>query len=359
MPVSTAFEGKIEYMQILDKDGNVDAGLEPKLPKEMLDRMYRLMVLARLWDRKCIALQRTGRMYTYPPLEGQEAVPVASALAAAPADWLFPSYREWFIYHIRGGPLSMLDLTWMGVEEGLKLDKRLRVFPYPVPIATQLPHAVGAAYALRQKGENAACIALCGDGATSEGDFHDALNFAGVWNAPCVFVISNNGWAISVPRRMQTRSETLAQKALAYGLKGVQVDGNDALAVYRAVKEAADTARAGKGPQVVECVTYRMGPHTTADDPKKYRTDEELAYWRERDPITRFRTYLQKKGLWNESYGKTVNDAAAKLVEEAILEAEAFRQDPKDMFRYLYAKMPRNLEEQMAECFGEQDRPQE
>lgn len=352
MPIANVYEGRIGHMQILDKDGNVDAALEPKLPPMTLDRMYRLMVLQRTWDKKCIALQRTGRMYTYAPVEGQEAVSVGATLASEPSDWLFPTYREWFVYHIRGGPLEQVNWTWMGIEEGLKLDKGIRVFPYAVPISSHLPHAVGAAYALRIKGEKAACIAFCGDGATSEGDFHDAMNFAGVWNVPAVFLVSNNGWAISLPRKEQTRSETLAQKALAYGFGGIQVDGNDILAVYRAVKEAADNARAGNGPHLVECITYRMGPHTTADDPKKYRSEEELAYWRERDPITRFRLYLQKKGIWSEAYEKQVGEEAAQRVEDAVMKAEAFQADPKEIFRHVFAAMTEDLAEQMGECFG-------
>ncbi|MFH0737258.1 MAG: pyruvate dehydrogenase (acetyl-transferring) E1 component subunit alpha [Candidatus Micrarchaeota archaeon] len=351
MPISTVFEGKVEHMQILDKDGNVDAKLEPKLPKETLDRMYRSMVLARVWDRKCVALQRTGRMFTYAPLEGQEAIGVGAVNAVLKEDWMFPTYREFWIYHLRGGPLEQVDLNWMGVEEGLKLDKNARIFPYAVPISSHLPHAVGAAYALRQKGEKSACIAFCGDGATSEGDFHDAMNFAGVWNAPVVFVMSNNGWAISVPRKNQTHSKTLAQKALAYGFEGVQVDGNDILAVYKAVKDAADAAREGAGPKAIECITYRMGPHTTADDPKRYRTEDELAFWRERDPISRFRIYLERKGAWNESYEKAVFDEATRKVEVALVKAEAFRQDPRDMFRFIFAGMTKDLQEQMGECF--------
>jgi len=290
-------------------------------------------------------------MYTYAPIQGQEAIAVGAALAAGKDDWLFPTYRAWIAYHIRGGPLEQVNLTWMGIEEGLKLDKKLRVFPYAIPIATNLPHAVGAAHALSLRKEKAACIAFCGDGATSEGDFHDALNFAGVWNAPCVFVISNNGWAISVPREKQTHSKTLAQKALAYGFGGIQVDGNDVLAVYKAVKEAADNAKAGKGPQVVECITYRMGAHTTADDPKKYRKEKDVTYWRERDPIERFKVYLKKKGIWTDRYEKAVDNEVNRKIEVAIVKAESFRQDPKDMFRYTYAEMTKDLEEQMEECF--------
>ncbi len=353
MPISTSFEGRVESMSILDKDGKADRSLEPKLDDAMLERMYSLMVLGRTWDKKCLALQRTGRMYTFPPLEGQEAICVGATLASSPRDWLFPTYREAsLVYHMRGHPAYMSNLMWMGLEEGLRLEPKTRCFPYATPIATQLPHAVGAAYALRMKGEDAASVAFCGDGGTSEGDFHDALNFAGVWNAPCVFIVSNNQWAISVPRRMQTRSETIAQKALAYGFAGVQVDGNDILSVYKAAGDALARARSGKGPMLIECITYRMGPHTTADDPKRYRSEEELAYWRERDPITRFRKYLEGKGIWSEAFEKKVQEDVAAFVEKAVKEAEAYKPEPRDMFRHMYAKMPKELEKQMEECFG-------
>ncbi|MEW6035857.1 MAG: pyruvate dehydrogenase (acetyl-transferring) E1 component subunit alpha [Candidatus Micrarchaeota archaeon] len=350
--MTTAYQGKVERLEILDKDGNVDAKLEPKLPSETLDRMYRLMVLARVWDRKCLALQRTGRMYTYAPVEGQEAISVACALAAAPEDWLFPTYRESFVYHVRGAPLWELNIGWMGWEEGLKLDKKLRCFPLAIPIGTQHAHAVGAAYAMKMKGEKAAAIVFGGDGSTSEGDFHDALNFAGVLETGNVFLISNNQYAISVPRKWQTKSETIAQKALAYGIRGIQVDGNDVLAMYAAVREASEMAKAGKST-LIEAVTYRMGPHTTADDPKKYRDEKEVAYWRERDPIRRFQAYLKGKGIWSEKYEEEVGTSAAALVEEGVAKAEAFSGNPKDIFKFVFAKTPKDVEEQMKECFGE------
>ncbi len=352
MPITQVFEGKVDYMQIIDKDGVVDSKLEPKLPNELLEKMYRFMVLGRIWDKKCLVLQRTGRMYTYAPLEGQEAIAVGSTLATESGDWIFPTYRESFIYHIRGTPLDMINVAWMGMEDGLKIDPSLCCFPIAVPIATQFVHAVGGAYSLRAKGIKSAVLSYGGDGSTSEGDFHDALNFAGVWNSPCVFIVSNNQWAISVPRKWQTKSETIAQKALAYGFKGIQVDGNDVLAVYSAVKEAADNARLGKGPVLIEAITYRMGPHTTADDPKKYRSEEEVAYWRERDPIKRFQIYLQKKGIWNEEYEQKLIADCAKIVEDAVTKAEAYTQDPKDMFKFVFAKMTKDTKEQMDECFG-------
>ncbi len=353
MPINRVYEGHIDHLQILDKDGNVDKALEPDIPRETLERMYYYLVLARTWDRKCLALQRTGRMYTYAPLEGQEAVQVGVCFAILPTDWLFPTYRESFAYHIRGLPLETVNLGWMGMEEGLKLNRKLRSFPYVVPIGSQLPHAVGGAYAMKMKGGKCAVIACGGDGSTSEGDFHDALNFAGVLGTPSVFVISNNQYAISTPRKWQTASETIAQKALAYGLRGMQVDGNDILAVYRSVKEAADSVREGGSGVLLEMITYRMGPHTTSDDPKKYRDAQEEAYWRDRDPIKRFQVYLKNKGIWNDGFEGKIQADAAKAVEDAVAKAEAFKPDPKDMFRFVFAKMARDTEEQMKECFGE------
>jgi pyruvate dehydrogenase E1 component alpha subunit len=353
MPITRVFEGSVDYLQILDKDGNVDKALEPKIDDTLLKAMYKGMVLARVWDHKYMALQRTGRMFTYPPIEGQEAIAVGATLACAKEDWLFPTYREAsIVYYLRGHPASSSILIWMGLEEGLRLDNRIRCFPYATPIGTQLPHAVGAAYALESRGEKSATLVFCGDGATSEGDFHDAMNFAGVWNTPTVFIISNNQYAISVPRKWQTKSETLAQKALAYGFKGIQVDGNDILAVYRAVKDAAENARSGKGPVAIEFITYRMGPHTTADDPKRYRNEEEVGIWRDRDPIKRFQIYLKGKGIWDERFEKMVNDEAVKIVEDAVVKAEGYIPDPKDIFTFNYATMPKDLKKQMEECLG-------
>lgn len=350
MPIKKVFEGTVDYIQILDKDGKVDKELEPEIPNKILDSLYRHMITARAWDKKCIALQRTGRMFTYPPCQGQEAVFVGAGMAIDKDDWLFPSYRESYMYYMKGIPLSTINMSWMGWEEGLKLSKEFKSFPYAIPIATQLPHAVGAAYAMKMQEKKAAVLVFGGDGSTSEGEFHDALNFAGVLETPNVFIISNNQYAISVPRKWQTKSETIAQKALAYGFKGVQVDGNDVLAVYKAVQEALRHAREN-GPILLECITYRMGPHTTADDPTKYRNEEEVAYWADRDPIKRFQVYLKSKGIWSEAYQKQVEAEAAKVVEDAVAEAEAFKGNPKDMFRYVLADMPKDLEEQMKEAF--------
>ncbi len=353
MPIEKVFEGSVDYVQILDKDGKVDRKLEPKLSEKLLTDMYRNMVLARKWDRKCLALQRTGRMYTYAPLEGQEAIQVGAGHAVDDKDWVFPTYRESFLYYMRGAPLWMLNVGWKGMEDGLKLDKKLRAFPYAVPIGTQHPIATGAGYALKMKKEKAAALCFGGDGSTSEGEFHDALNFAGVLETPSVFLISNNQYAISVPRKWQTASKTIAQKALAYGFSGVQIDGNDILAVHSVVSQALKKAREGKGPTLIEAVTYRMGPHTTADDPTKYRSQEEVEYWKERDPIARFKQYLLEKRIWTDKLDEKIQDETTKLVEEAVTKSEEFKQDPKEMFRHVYGgPLTKNLQKQMDEAFG-------
>lgn len=352
MPVQKVFEGSVNYIQIIDKDGNVDRNLEPKIDPEMLKSLYRSMVLQRKWDRKNLVLQRTGRLFTYAPSEGQEAIVNGAFCAIKSNDWVFPTYRETFLYHLRGAPLWKVNLAWKGMEEGFKLEKSMRSFPAAVPIGTQLPYGTGAGYALKYHKEKNAVLVFGGDGSTSEGEFHDALNFAAVLCTPTVFLISNNGWAISLPRKLQTKSETIAQKALAYGMTGVQVDGNDVLAVYSVVNEALKKAREGYGPTLIEAVTYRMGPHTTADDPKKYRSIEEETQWRALDPIIRLQKYLISQRIWNEELEKQIDVETTNLVEKSVEELEKFTGNPKDIFKHVYEKMDPDLQNQMEECFG-------
>jgi pyruvate dehydrogenase E1 component alpha subunit len=349
MPRRKVFEGTVEYLQILDEKGNVDRKLEPKLPPALLKRMYELMMLTRAYDEKAVKLQRQGRMGTYAPVIGQEAVGAGAGLALKKEDWALPSYREPQIYYAKGVPLEMLYMYWRGIEEGMKFPEGSNVFPFAVPIATHLPHAVGMAFALKRAKKKQAILTCVGDGGTSEGDFHESLNFAGVWKVPAVFIIVNNHWAISVPRSAQSSSKTLAQKGLAYNLPSVQVDGNDVLAVYKTVSKALDDARNGKGPTVIEVVTYRMSMHTTADDPTRYRTEKEVAEWKKKDPIDRFRKYLQKKKLWTKAYEKKLLERISKEVEDAVKKAEAWQGKPRDMFRYVWVEMTDDLKEQMAE----------
>src|SRR5438046_1761730 len=289
----------VEYLSILDSEGNLDASLEPKLPPGDLKALYRAMVLGRRFDERMLKMQRQGRIGTFAPIKGQEASQIGSVFTLRTTDWMVPSFRETAAMLWRGWPIEKILLVFAGYLEGGQPAPEQHDLPITIPVGTQLPHAVGLAYAAQYRGDDAVVMAYCGDGATSEGDFHEALNLAGVWHVPIVFVVQNNQWAISVPLKKQTHSRTIAQKALAYGIPGLQVDGNDVLAVYAACKEAADRARAGDGPTLPGCVTYRLGVHTTADDPTKYRTAEEVSAWEHKDPLTRFTAYLQKQRLQN------------------------------------------------------------
>ena len=350
MPIDDVYQGNIKYLQVMDKDGNVDEGLNPKLPREMLMRMYMTMLVLRMFDDKALKLQRQGRIYTYPPCLGQEAAQIGSIAALDTSDWMFPSYREHGCYLWRGAPLKALFTYLMGSELGMKIPEGKHDFLVAIPIATQTIHAVGVAWAAKIMKKKEASIVYFGDGATSEGDFHAAMNFAGVFKTPTVFFCQNNQWAISVPRKKQTASQTIAQKALAYGFEGIQVDGNDVLGVYRVVKEAIDKAHRGEGPTLIEAITYRRTMHTTADDPNKYRDPAEVKEWETKDPIKRFRVYLERNGIWNEDLEKKTAERATQEIEKALEEAEAVKMDDyNDMFKYTYSKMPPHLVEQMNE----------
>jgi len=271
---------------------------------------------------------------------------MGSVFSLRPTDWMVPSFRETAAMIWRGWPIEKLLLFFAGHLEGGQPAPEQRDLPITIPVATQLPHAVGLAYAAQYRGDDVVVMAYFGDGATSEGDFHEALNFAGVWHVPVVFVCQNNQWAISVPLKKQTHSRTIAQKALAYGLPGIQVDGNDVFAVYAAAREAVERARAGDGPTLIECVTYRLGVHTTADDPTKYRSEAEVAMWEQKDPLTRFRAYLEKRNLLEEGLEQRVDDEIA----EAIRRFEAMPPaNPLTMFDHVYAELPPDLRAQRDE----------
>src|SRR5947199_3665667 len=337
---------QVEHLSILDSDGNLDAALEPKLADKDLRSLYRSMRLARRLDERMVRLQRQGRIGTFAPTKGQEASQMGSIFTLRPTDWMVPSFRETAAMIWRGWPIEKLLLFFAGHLEGGQPAPDQHDLPITIPVATQLPHAVGLAYAAQYRGDDVVVMAYFGDGATSEGDFHEALNFAGVWHVPVVFVCQNNQWAISVPLKKQTNSKTIAQKALAYGLPGIQVDGNDVLAVYAASREAVERARAGDGPTLIECVTYRLGVHTTADDPTKYRTAEEVAEWERRDPLTRFRAYLEKKDLLEDGLEQRVDEEIA----EAVRRFEATPPpDPLLVFDHVYAEMPPHLRAQREE----------
>ena len=331
---------QVEYLSILDSDGNLDTALEPKLADHELKSLYRSMLLGRRLDERMVRLQRQGRIGTFAPTKGQEAAQMGSIFTLRPTDWMVPSFRETAAMIWRGWPIEKLLLFFAGHLEGGQPAPDQHDLPITIPVATQLPHAVGLAYAAQYRGDDVAVMAYFGDGATSEGDFHEALNFAGVWHVPVVFVCQNNQWAISVPLKKQTHSRTIAQKALAYGLPGIQVDGNDVLAVYAAAREAVDRARAGDGPTLIECVTYRLGVHTTADDPTKYRSDAEVAMWEQKDPLTRFKAYLEKRNLLEEGLDQRVDEEIAEAIRRFEATPPA---DPLVMFDHVYAELPPDL----------------
>ena len=339
---------KFEMFQILNEDGKIVNTKEmPQLKNEDIKKMYELMVLTRVFDDTAIKLQREGRMLTYASLQGQEASQIGSALAFEQEDWFVPSYRENGVFITRGYPMDMLYQYWAGDERGMKIPDDINALPVAVPVSTQVPHAVGIAWANKLLGKKSVAIVYFGDGATSKGDFHEGVNFAGVFNVPCVFICQNNQWAISVPVTRQTAAETIAQKAIAYGIEGVRVDGNDVFAVFKVVRDAVNKARVGKGPTLIECVTYRLQHHTTADDWTKYRSSEEVEKWKQKDPIMRLRKYMEDEGIWDGSYEKKVLDDAKAKVSEATRKFESVPPlTPLDMFTNVYAELPPEIEEQ-------------
>ncbi len=336
----------VEYLSILDSDGNVDTALEPELSTEELKRLYRAMLLGRRLDERMVRLQRQGRIGTFAPIKGQEASQLGTVACLRPSDWMVPSFRETAAMIWRGWPIEKLLLLFAGYLEGGQPAPDQHDLPITIPVATQSPHAVGLAYAAQYRGDDAVVMTFFGDGATSEGDFHEAMNFAGVWHVPIVFVCQNNQWAISVPLKKQTHSRTIAEKALAYGFPGLQVDGNDILAVCAAGREAVARARAGEGPTLIECVTYRLGVHTTADDPTKYRSAEEVAEWERKDPLTRFGTYLHKRNLLEEGLEAQVDAEIAEAIRRFEATPPA---DPLTMFDHVYGELPPDLRAQRDE----------
>ena len=338
------------FLQYLDAAGNLDLPL-PEWTRDsaLLIAIYENMVLARLLDQKAIALQRTGQMGTYPSLLGQEAISVCTGLAMSQHDVLVPYYRDAPAQIIRGMSAAEIFMYWGGDERGGNLNKASRDLPICVPIATQLTQAAGVATALKIKGADGVVVTSCGDGATSKGDFMEALNLAGVWDLPLVFIINNNGWAISVPLAQQTRAATLAQKALAAGIEGIQVDGNDPIAVYEAIRQAIAGARENK-PSVIEALSYRLCDHTTADDASRYRDADELkAHWQE-EPILRFQQFLHQQGLWNAEREKALQQHCQQVIDAAVEAYLAVETEPNSaIIDYLHAFLPYALESQRCE----------
>ena len=332
------------------------------VPRDTLLRLYREMVRLRTVDERMMTLQRQGRVGFYGACTGQEAATLASAIALEASDWIFPALREGGAMLLRGFPLvPYLCQVFGNVGDETKgrqmpshmASKSVNQVSWSSCIGTQLPQAVGAAMAARIKGDRTVVAAYLGDGATSEGDFHVAMNFAGVFKAPVVFVCQNNHWAISVPSQRQTASESIAVKARAYGFPGEKVDGNDAVAVYAAVKEAVDRARSGGGPTLVECDTYRIGAHSSSDDPTRYRDEREVEQWRKRDPLELLRARLASAGLWSARDEEQLRAAMLQEVNAAIVEAEKKPDPPREsLFDDVYLNMPWSLREQRAEMLG-------
>ena len=314
---------EVRRLSVLNELGEVDQALMPELSDPDMVRMYEAMVLARTFDERAVALQREGRLGTYPPIIGQEAAQIGSACALSDSDWIFPSFREMGVHLLLGYPIPQLLQYWTGDERAQKVPEGLNIFPFCVAVGSQIPHAVGAALAARYRRDPIAVVAYFGDGATSKGDFHEGLNMAGVFRLPVVFICQNNQWAISVPLKGQTAAATLAQKAIGYGFEGVQVDGNDVFAVYRATRQALEKARSGGGPTFIECLTYRMADHTTADDAGRYRSPEEVALWRGRDPILRLERFLASRGLWSAEKGGELKVRMTGIVDQAVQQMEA------------------------------------
>jgi pyruvate dehydrogenase E1 component alpha subunit len=338
---------KGKMFQILKPDGTLQPGLKIPIDDKETLALYQKMVFIRLADQRGLLLQRQGRFGTYAPIWGQEACQVGSGYVLQKGDWVFPAFREIGITLMMGIALKNFMLYWMGSEMGSRAPEGINMMPVSIPVGTHIPHAVGTAWAAKLRGERIVTVAYFGDGATSKGDFHEALNLAGVFKTPTVFFCQNNQFAISVPRSRQTASATIAQKAIAYGFDGIQVDGNDLFAVIVATKEAVNKARSGGGPTLIEGVTFRFGPHTTADDPTKYRTEKEIDPWKPLDPLVRLRFYLKGKGLWSEEFEQRVTEEAQKEIDQAVKDAEAVPPPtPDEIFTSVFAVMTPQLKEQ-------------
>jgi pyruvate dehydrogenase E1 component alpha subunit len=353
VPIRSLVSYSIDRVEVLNPEGVVDEALMPDLAPDQIRRLYEHMVLTRQFDERMFKLQRQGRLGTFGRVAGQEGAHVGAAFALRPDDWLVPAFREMGALMLRGLPLDKLLQYWGGDERGAAFPKELRTLPVAIPVGTHMLHAVGIAWAMKQAGEQVAVLTFFGEGATSEGDFSEAMNMAAVFKVPVVFFCQNNQYAISVPYTKQTASPTVAQKALAYGMFGVQVDGNDVFAVYRVTKEALERARTGHEPTLIEAYTYRVMDHTTSDDARRYRAEEEVEPWRERDPIERLARYMRAEGLLDDAGAADVLALADQKVAEAVASFEAMAPPgPEEIFKHVFAEMTPQLAEQQAELMA-------
>lgn len=348
----------VRYLQFLDANSHPTQPFPKFANPDTLLHLYRQMVLIRHFDHKAVNLQRTGKIGTHPSSRGQEAVGVGMGNAMQAEDVFCPYYRDQGTYLERGIKLSEFLTYWGGDERGsdysnpnVKDD-----FPNCIPIAGQLLHAAGIAYAIKYRKQPRAVLTICGDGGTSKGDFYEAINLAGCWQLPVVFVVNNNQWAISISRNQQTKCQTLAQKAISGGFDGWQVDGNDVIAVRYAVSKALKKARVGGGPTLIEAITYRLCDHTTADDASRYTPSEELKIAWKNEPIARLGSYLESQGLWSREQEIELQQELANEIDQIVKEF-LNKPPPKatDMFDYLYEKLPKSLNKQRLELVGEEE----
>jgi len=339
-----------EILRIIDNEGEVlNKELMPDLTDETIIKAYKSMLYARTADNMAVSYQRQGRMYTYPPILGQEAIQIAAGLIIREEDWLAPAFRELAIMLAKGVTMKEFFLYYMGNEQGSNFKTANHVLPICVPIGSQLLHATGIGYSIKYQKKDEVVFTYVGDGGTSEGDFSEALNFAGVWKVPVIFTIQNNQYAISVPVKSQTNSVNLAVKAIAFGVPGIKVDGNDFFAMYVAYKEAFTNARAGNGPTLIEALTYRKGAHTTSDDPSKYRTKDEEQEWDKTDPLVRLKRYMDKTGIWKDNEEQLIEEYKLEI-DKQFTEAENFAAYKlEDIFQYMYVDMPDILKKQKAD----------
>ena len=361
----SAYRLREDCYRILDDKNSVSASKDPKLDKSLLLAMYRNMAFTRAFDERGMMLQRQGRIGFYVPSFGQEAIQTGTIAALQKEDWVFPSYREPGVFIYRGAPLKQMLCNLWGnsgdVCKGRQMPVHysfsdLRLFSVSSPIATQVIQAVGAAVAARIQKKKDIAITYFGDGGTSENDFHTGLTFAGANKAPVVFICTNNQYAISVPVHKQTGAKRIVDKAIGYGMEGIAVDGNDALAVYQATSEAAERARKGEGPTLIECVTLRMGPHSSSDDPTRYRDEKLFEFWKGRDPIQRFQEYLKGKKLWDDKKEKAQQEEFKQILLDAVAEAEA--EPPpsiESLFEDVYESLTPQLEQQKAALIKESE----
>ena len=348
MPVTKCYEAQIEYIQILDEDGVLDEQLaQDTLDDDDVLFLYEQMSFGRGLDEIAFKLQRSGRLGTYPQNKGQEAASAGTSFALRPSDWVVASYRANLALFHMGVPPENVLLNWMGDERGNRIPEGVNVTPLSVPIGTHMLHAVGIGWAAKIRQEDTVVATYFGDGATSEGDFHEAMNFASVYKTPTVFICQNNGWAISTPSSSQTGSKTFAQKALAYGIQTIRVDGNDIFATYKAMQTAVERGRTECLPTFIECQTYRFGDHTTADDARRYRDADELDQWLLKDPLIRIRKYLGRKGLWDDAKQTALDDKVEADVKATVDRAMNIEAPTKsDFFDHMFASIPPDLAKQ-------------